>query len=544
MKIKILLLSILLPITAIGQGPALRIRKAIGGSGSDVANGVCPTSDGGCIIAGNSVSSDGDVITGFPGTANVLISKLGDLGQLQWTRTYGGSGIDWADHIQQTPDGGYIFIGATTSPDGDVSGFHGDSLNQAFDFWVVKLDASGAIQWQRSLGGSADELAQQVTLSSDGGYVIAGYTSSHFSGDVGANKGNSDCWIVKLDNAGNLLWQKTLGGTGIDGAFAVDKTFDGGYVVAGQSFSADGDVGGHFGPLSNADVWLVKLDSLGDITWERNYGGGNHDAAVAVRQTNDGGFIFAGNTNSQNGQVSGLHLGANPVTGNFTEDYWIVKTNAQGDIQWQRCLGGSGSDQGEDVILTPDGGYLAAGTSFSMDGDVTDHHTSSLPNTVTAEFWLAKLSSTGELQWAKSLGGSHHDRAAAITVRADSAYVVAGTTWSDDGDVMGFHPSGPVVLSDAWVAVLDKDRPTGMYDPGSAGAVTLYPNPARERIIAKGNKQVLDYSVSDYTGRVLLSGRMDTAKQEISVLQLKPGFYYVTLKTAEGATHVYPFVKQ
>lgn len=534
----------LLPLAAMGQEPALRVRKAIGGSGSDVANSVCPTSDGGCIVAGNSVSSDGDVTTDFPGTANVLISKLGAPGQVQWTRTYGGSGVDWADHIQQTPDGGYIFAGATTSMDGDVTGFHGDSLNQAFDFWVVKLDSLGDVQWQRCLGGSADELAQQVVLSADGGYFIAGYTSSDLSGEVGANKGMSDCWIVKLDSAGDLLWQKTLGGTGIDGAYAIDKTFDGGCIIGGQSFSSDGDVGGHFGPLSNGDVWLAKLDNQGNITWEQNYGGGGHDAAVAVRQTLDSGFIFAGNTNSQNGQVSGLHLDVNPVTGNFTEDYWVVKTNAQGAVQWQRCLGGKGKDIGEDIVLTPDGGFLVTGISFSMDGDVTDHHTSSIPNTVTAEFWLAKLSHSGQLQWSKSLGGSHHDWAAAVAVRADSSYVVAGTTWSDDGDVMNFHPSGAVVLSDAWVAILDQDMPTGIGDPAAPGAITLYPNPATDKIMIKGNKSALNYLLSDYTGRVLLKGRTDVSGQYLLLQGLAPGLYYLTMKSDDGAKRMLPFVKQ
>ncbi|HRH60473.1 MAG TPA: hypothetical protein PL045_07875, partial [Chitinophagaceae bacterium] len=182
---------------------------------------------------------------------------------IEWQKSLGGTSYDFANSIQQTKDGGYITAGGSWSNDNDVSGHHGTSYS---DYWIVKLDSAGNIQWQKSLGGSDFEYAYWIQQTKDGGYIIAGESSSK-DGDVTNNHGSRDYWIVKLDSAGNIQWQKSLGGTLYDQAFCILQSNDGGYVIAGTSLSNDGDVNNNHGGW---DCWVVKLDSAGNMLWQKS----------------------------------------------------------------------------------------------------------------------------------------------------------------------------------------------------------------------------------------------------------------------------------
>src|SRR5690606_22973755 len=199
---------------------------------------------------------------------------------IEWQKSLGGSGDDFGYSIQQTTDGGYIVGGHSNSTDGDVTGNHG-----GWDFWVVKLSNIGTIEWQKSLGGSGYDAATSIRQTTDGGYIIAG-TSTSTDGDVTGNHGNSDYWVVKLSNTGVIEWQKSLGGSGSDTGWDVKQTTDGGCIVVGFSSSSDGDVTINYG---FSDYWIVKLDSIGVITWQKSLGGNILDEAFSVQQTIDGG---------------------------------------------------------------------------------------------------------------------------------------------------------------------------------------------------------------------------------------------------------------
>jgi len=292
--------------------------------------------------------------------------KLDETGNIQWQKYLGGSDGDGAFSIQQTSDGGYIVAGVAYSNDGDVSGNHGDS-----DYWIVKLDETGNIQWQKCLGGSREDVAKSIQQTSDGGYIVAGITPSN-DGDVSGNHGSADYWIVKLDETGKIQWQKCLGGSDGDGAFSIQQTSDGGYIVAGVAYSNDGDVSGNHG---DSDYWIVKLDETGKIQWQKCLGGSSYDEAYSIQQTSDGGYIVAGYTYSNDGDVSGNH-------GDF--DYWIVKLDETGNIQWQKCFGGSSYDYAQSIQQTSDGGYIVAGWTESNDGDVSGNHGNS-------DYWIVKL---------------------------------------------------------------------------------------------------------------------------------------------------------
>jgi len=278
---------------------------------------------------------------------------------IQWQKCLGGTVTDEANSIQQTSDGRFIVAGYTFSNDGDVSGNHGNS-----DYWVVKLNSSGDILWQRCLGGTDDDYAYSIQQTSDGGFIVAGQTYSN-DGDVSGNHGYDDAWVVKLNSSGDIEWQKCLGGTDDDYAYSIQQTSDGGFIVTGYTESNDGDVSGNHSNWGWDDAWVVKLNSSGDIEWQKCLGGTNDDRAYSIQQTSNGGFIVAGYTYSNDGDVSGNH-------GYW--DTWVVKLNSSGDIEWQKCLGGTSDDYANSIQQTSDSGFIVVGYTFSNDYDVSENH--------------------------------------------------------------------------------------------------------------------------------------------------------------------------
>jgi len=306
--------------------------NCFGGNSRDRAYSVEQTADGGFVVAGFAGPGVPGYHNGISGTiADMYVIKLDSGGNLEWQKAFGGSGDDFAHDIQQTSDGGYILAGGTNSKNnGDVSGNHiyYDSSEGAYlasiDYWIVKLDSTGNMQWQRCLGGTGEDTANAVRQTSDGGYIIAGRSNSN-NGEVTGNHGNYDYWVVKLDNTGNLQWQKSLGGTKSDQANDIQQTADGGYIIAGGTTSADGDITNNHG--SNADdYWIVKLNSQGILEWEKSLGGSSGDTAFSIENTNDGGYIVAGKSNSKNGDVTGNHA----YPSDFTSDFWLVKLTSGG----------------------------------------------------------------------------------------------------------------------------------------------------------------------------------------------------------------------
>jgi gliding motility-associated-like protein len=258
------------------------------------------------------------------------------------------------------------------------------------NYWVVKLDSRGKIQWQKCYGGSGlneGDGARSIQLTPDHGYVVAGVASSN-DGDVTGNHDGygQDYWIIKLDSTGNLQWQKCYGGSDNDWANSIQVTPDHGFIVAGFASSNNGDVGGnHIGYITGGttfgDYWVIKLDSAGNLRWQRCYGGSSEeDMANSIQPTPDGGYVVAGYSHSNDGDVSGNHGSA---------DYWIVKINDGGGIEWKKCYGGSGLDEAEFIQPTPDGGYIVAGSSSSNDDDVSGNH--DLPSMPMGDYWIVKL---------------------------------------------------------------------------------------------------------------------------------------------------------
>jgi hypothetical protein len=400
---------LLFPLTTTAQ--EIEWEGNYGGSLDDKAYSVQATDDGGYIMAGYSRSDDGDV-SGHNGGTDFWVVKLDGSGSIEWEESYGGSFGEQANSIQPTDDGGYVVVGLSASSDGDVSENNGN-----LDYWVVKLDGSGNIEWEENYGGSGEDEATSIQATDDGGYIVAGQSNSN-DGDVSGNNGEWDYWVVKLDDSGSIEWEGSYGGSDWDKATSIQATDDGGYIVVGESNSSDGDV---FENNGLDDIWVIKLDSSGNIEWEGNYGGSFDEIAHSIQTTGDGGYIMAGSSSSNDGDVS-------EKLGN--SHYWIVKLDSSGNIGWEESYGGSNGNVAESIQATDDGGYIVAGQSNSNDGDVSG-------NNGGFDYWVVKLDSSGNIEWEGSYGGSDWDRAYSIQATDMGDYIVAGYSSSSDGDVSG-----------------------------------------------------------------------------------------------------------
>jgi gliding motility-associated-like protein len=453
---RLLILPLLLLNCALhGQSPVIQWQKTLGSFHGDYAESVRPTTDGGYIVAGYTEGADGDV-EGYHGNiiiGDLWITKLSASGALQWQKCLGGVYQEVGADIRQTADGGYIVAGSSSSVDCGIPGNHG-----GLDFWLVKLSPAGDIQWQKMLGGSGNEYAESISPTADGGYIIGGYTSSSDGQVTGYHPSGGysfDWWVVKVDASGNLIWEKALGGTGDDECYSVQATADGGCIAAGYVSSSDGDVVGNHG---KTDAWVVKFDNTGAVQWKKAYGGSDFDQAASILVTSDGGYIFAGSTSSNDGDVSGNHQG--PYQ---TADFWVVKTDGSGNFQWQKCYGGLDNEIAFYMQSTLDGGYVVTGSAESSDGDLTC-------NAGLDDAWIIKIGSTGSLQWSKSMGGNYYDQANAVQPLADGSFILAAQTCSIE--VPGFHLNNTSTGScgDFWIIKLSPPEATP-----PAPVVTLTP---------------------------------------------------------------------
>jgi hypothetical protein len=300
-------------------------QQVLGGDGSESGRSIRQTMDGGYILIGSTDSDNtGDVGPGHGGS-DMWVVKLNPGGDIQWQQVLGGEGFDAGRSIDQTMDGGYVLAGDTTSDTtGNVGPNHGGS-----DIWVVKLNPAGTIQWLKVLGGSDREECFSIHRTDDGGSILTGTTDSDATGDVGSNNGGSDVWVVKLNPAGIIQWQKVLGGNGLESGRSIEQTTDDGYILAGSTSSDNtGDVGTNPG---GSAIWVAKLNPAGDFQWQKVLGGNGYESGRSIEQAMDGGYIVAGNTDSDDTGDVGPNQDGSVL--------WVVKLNPGGDIQWQLIPG-------------------------------------------------------------------------------------------------------------------------------------------------------------------------------------------------------------
>ncbi|HRH55101.1 MAG TPA: T9SS type A sorting domain-containing protein, partial [Chitinophagales bacterium] len=283
----------------------------------------------------------------------------------------------------------------------------------SFDYWVIKLDTTGAIEWQNAIGGSGSDLLKSINPTPDGGYILGGTSSSGISGDkTEAQKGLSDYWIIKLNTVGTIEWQTTIGGSLGDDLYVIKPTYDGGYIVGGFS---DSGITGDKTEASRGfgDFWVLKLDATGIIEWQRTLGGSSNDNLRSIDLTFDNGYIIGGYTSSP---VSGDIT----LDGNGDYDYWLIKLDSAGNLVWQNLIGGSDADKLFSVQCTSDGGILLGGESESpVSGDKT-------VASIYDDYWMVKVDDSGNVLWDKTIRANFFEHMSFVKQNAVGKYFMGG----------------------------------------------------------------------------------------------------------------------
>jgi hypothetical protein len=413
----------------------------VGGSNNDALTSLQPTPDGGYILGGSSFSvisgdksgsNQGDCDAAFC-TNDYWVVKLDEAGKKQWDKTIGSSGADFLAVVQPTRDGGFILGGYSGA---DKSGDKTEASRGSYDYWVVKLDAGGKKEWDKTYGSSSTDMLTSLQQTSDGGYILGGSSPPGKTGDkTGPSRGNYDYWVVKIDAAGHKQWDKTVGGSKTDLLAVVRQTTDGGYILGGFS---DSNISGDKTTAKKGgnDYWVVKLDAAGTKEWDKTYGGSKTDILTSLQQTSDGGFILGGYAPSgDDGDISGGNQGG--------WDYWVVKLNPTGEKQWDKTFGGHDQDLLTDLQQTSDGGYILGGTSISgKNGDKSDD------NRGDTDYWVLKLDAAGAKTWDKTYGGENTDGITSLLQASDGSYILGG---SSDSDASGDKSQPTQGIADYWV---------------------------------------------------------------------------------------------
>jgi len=502
--------------------PAIQWQNAIGGKYAGYVNKMAPTNDGGYIAVGVVDSINGIYMPNFHGYVDVWVAKLDKYCNIEWQKCFGSSGADYANIVLQTKDGGYIIVGEPGVNDGDVSGCHGGG-----DIWVLKLTYNGILQWQKCLGGSDSDGPSSIKETIDGGYIVVGETQSS-DGDVNGLHYiwpylNPDGWVVKLDSIGTIEWQKCLGGYDSDRMLDIQQNIDGSYIVVGEVASYDGDVTGNHG---RADAWVVKLTNNGAIIWQKCYGGSDIDYANIIKKKDDGGYILAGGTLSNDIEVSGNH---------GHEDMWVVKIDSIGNIEWQKCYGGSDLENLFGFETTNDNGAVFCGVTHSKDGNITGFHG-------YEDFWLVKIDSIGKIQWQRCLGGEYGGQAYDVYETKDGGFLVGGISGAQvgNGDVtVHINMDSNSITANWWVVKLAFENNALQINTHN-NQLQVYPNPAHD-FVGIQTDNIKEIRILDVAGRQYLHRTINTAENiytYFNIQYLARGVYIIQTIGNDGSIKV------
>lgn len=340
----------------------LQWSKTYGGSSDDKGSDIIQTSDGGFAILGYSSSNDQD-LSQNAGSNDYWLAKLDALGNISWQKSFGFSGADSGTSLIQTTDNGYLLIGVL-----DVTASGGQGNNRsAFrqhaggDYWAIKLNQNGNVEWRRYFGGTFTDTPNDVIETNDNAFIIVGSSDSD-DVDISNNKGSYDFWIVKISNTGDLIWEKSFGGSEIDEAYGIAKTDDGNYMVVGNVRSNNIDVSQSSGA---ADLWVVKISPTGDLISEKTIGGSSFDVGRSIKKTQDNGFIISGSSRSSDGNL---------IANQGQNDAWVLKIDNNTNIKWQKTIGGTDIDFAYDAVELNDNTVVLVGESNSSDGDIPENN--------------------------------------------------------------------------------------------------------------------------------------------------------------------------
>ena len=470
-------------VVLFSQIPNKQWANCYGGGGLDLFRAIEATADSGYILGGTSFTA---------GESDFYLVKTDRKGIVQWEKRYGGGGFQMGFDITIAHDGGYVIVG-------ELQGY----FPYKSDLMAMKVDRNGNVVWNKIYGGPDKDFALHVTKCKTGGYIVSGMMS------VQGYEDDMNIWIMKLDESGDMLWDRVYGGSGTDyGPEMLKETEDGDLMVLGYSASQNGEVPVNKGAF---DLWLFKLDPLGNVLWSKTLGGSGTDIGKDFLLLDDGGMVVLGQTNSQNGDVSALGHGG--------EDFWLLNLDANGNKIWDKLYGDNRLDQPKTILKTSDGnGYLLLGDTWSNDF---------VNNYGVSDFLTIQVDLDGTVQWMKNWGGTDGDDMLGGGVNTwDGQYAFAGVTYSGlqtspDIDVVNNNGYG-----DGWVLKLGEPEFTGI-DNETDIVTTLYPNPTNDGCYIQLSEKCTDclLYIYDVTGKIIMEKPIPMGISYIHLDHLAAGVY-------------------
>jgi hypothetical protein len=495
----------------------IKHQRTMGGYSDDFLQAMDLTSDGGVIVGGTSISGiSGEKTSGSRGFQDFWMLKLNSKGEIKWDKTIGGDNQDYLRFIKQTTDGGYMLIGTSNS---DISGEKTQNSKGDFDYWVVKLNKQQNVVWDKTIGGNSADFFSSAQETNDGGFILAGYSYSGKSSDKTENsRGDFDYWVVKISSSGKIEWDKTIGGNYDDLLTSVVQTADGGYILGGHSIS---DISGEkTEPVRGQyDYWIVKISCSGKVEWDKTIGGSSWDYLESIEQTKDGGYIVGGYSfSNKSGDKTENSKGAT--------DYWIVKLNRKGKIEWDKTIGGAGDDIITCVHQTADGGYLAGGSSYSS--DLTEK---ALYNRNDYDYLFVKTDNFGNVQWNKMIGGYNDDFLSGMKKISNDYWITGGSSLSGKTEDKDQRCRGGY---DFWVTVLKSEASTELASQKQFNSniadvndktFLVYPNPANSLLNVQ-TKRKGTFVLADGYGKKIITQTIN-GNGSIDVSSLPSGIYFL-----------------
>lgn len=497
------------------QIPDIEFSMNYGGTQLETPSRIIRTSDNGYLLVGDTSSNDYNVNLN-KGNSDFFIVKTDLLGNLLWTKTYGGSGYDGAMDVIEVENNNYIIIGNSNSTDGDKSvslGF--------YDVWVIKINGIGDLIWEKTFGGSGHDYASQIINSHNNNFVISSISASN-DYDVAINYGGFDVWIFEIDNLGNLIWGKNYGGTS-DEIYqpSIMRTDDTGYIFTCGTTSNDYDISDV--PFGNEDLLLIKINETGNLIWQKCYGGSGFDCGTNIIKLSDGNFLISGYTESFDGDFV-----LNPTNGD--SDSLLLKIDNMGNIIWQKCYGGSSWDsiEGRGSLLEIQGYYYFSSYILSNNGDVTNNYGFD-------DGWLCKIDVSGNLIWEQNFGGTLGDGQPILVSNNDDSISFLMPSSSIDNDIVNNYGNNDFILI--------KLNSENLSSQNFEFLFKIYPNPTTDRLFVEGKDFSLEHNfkVFDLVGKVIMSG---TLRKETSVIDVEPfkkGVYFLSIEGEES--YKFKFIK-
>ncbi|XCF07621.1 T9SS type A sorting domain-containing protein [Tamlana crocina] len=493
-------------------------QNTIGGNSFDHIEDVIPTSDGGFMLIGSSESGiSGDKSEASKGAADYWIVKTNSSGVVQWDKTYGGSGDDYAVTAIETADGSFVILGDS---DSDISGDKSENSKGNSDFWLVKISSTGTIIWDKTLGGSGYEYAVSLRETPTNDLMVVGDSDSDISGDKSENsRGFTDVWVVKTNGSGSKTWDKTLGGDADEETTVIELTADGGYilgVIAESGISGDKTIN----TSNNEDYWVIKINASNTIDWQKTYGGTSEAISIltVLMPTDDGGYILAGDSDSNIG-------GDKTENSKGESDLWVLKINSTGTIEWQSTLGGDSFEYEPSGFKKAGGGYVFACTSSSnISGDKTESSNGD-------DIWLVELDSNGNLVGEKTFGTGSDEFPQQVLQTSDGHFIIV----SDVDEASGDNTEAPNGDSDYWLFKVNNSTLSLEENKFMQHRVSVFPNPTSGNVNIKTNQKIEGIEIFDVTGKLISTSKPINNTANIS--HLPQGLYVLRIYSKNGVVN-------